>query len=245
MNFKVSQLLILMIVVVVFAVSAQAQPHEEKVFSAKLGEKVINLPTPNGFEEVTQKFEYMKTRFNATEAPANEVVAGYLPVSDCDLLRRGEKPLLTYYARVSVFRKAKELDLSPSTFQDIVDSVRKNMTTILDPDGPMMKDLTARIEKRLTDLNEAETKFDFSKPQSLGTFDVRENVYGTLTLMVIEAEVGGKKTTTPLLGGTTIMRVKDRLIYVYTYRKYDSNADLETLKQLAKQWNDSILAANK
>ena len=245
MTFKVSQLPIFLIVVLVFSVAAHAQSHEVKGFSARLGDKVINLPVPTGFEEVNQKFEYMKTRFEATEAPANEVLAGYLPVSDCELLRRGEAPLLTYYAKISVLRVAKETDISPEIYQQVVDSVRKNATKILDPDGPEMKELTRRVEKKLTEVNSAETKFDFSKPQNLGTFDVRENVFGMVMLITLDAEIAGKKKTTPMLSGTSILRTKERMLFVYTYRKYESKADLEILKELAKQWNDSILAANK
>ena len=233
-----------MIVVLLVTVPARSQSHEAKVFSARLGDKVINIPPPTGFEEVNQKFESMKTRFEVTETPLNQVLAGYLPTSDCERLRRGELPLLTYYAKVSVLRKAKEVDISPEIFQQVVEGYRKNATTLLDPDGPQMKALMKRIGKGLSEINSAETKLDLSKPQQFGAFDVRENVYGSMLLFVLDTEIGGKKAQSPMLAGTTILRTKERMLFVYTYRRFESKDDLELLKQFSKQWNDSILAAN-
>jgi len=50
--------------------------------------------------------------------------------------------------------------------------------------------------------------------------------------------------TTPILGTLTYLRVKDRMIYVYTYRKYSSPEDINVLRDFAKQWVTQILAAN-
>ena len=63
-------------------------------------------------------------------------------------------------------------------------------------------------------------------------------------MILMSIKLNPNATATPLLLGLTYMRVKQRLIYVYTYKKYDSKADIETLENFTKQWTGRILAAN-
>ncbi len=101
-----SRLALLIVAVLLTTVAiAQAQEHESrqaksspaksspaKSSSVRLGDKVILIPDPEGFEEGTSQFESFKQRVVATEAPQNDVLLAHLPVSDCELVRRGLTP---------------------------------------------------------------------------------------------------------------------------------------------------------
>ena len=115
-SFRHSKFLIAASVLVVFSAIAHAQTPPTKPLSVRLGEAVIAIPAPEGFEEVTEQFEKLKTCFRATEPPENDLLGGYLPVSDCELLRRGQNALFTYYAKVGVLRIGREHLISPSYF---------------------------------------------------------------------------------------------------------------------------------
>jgi hypothetical protein len=52
MNFKRTQSLIVGVVLLLLSTSVQAQTdHENKVVSLQLGDKVVLIPTPTGYEE--------------------------------------------------------------------------------------------------------------------------------------------------------------------------------------------------
>jgi hypothetical protein len=83
-----------------------------------------------------------------------------------------------------------------------------------------------------------------TQPINLGEFDTRPNVYSVMLLVNIKTLNSDKETTALIAGGLSYVRVKQRLIYVYTYRRYESKADLETLRDFTKHWMGQILAAN-
>lgn len=61
-------------VVFVMNASAGAQTRKAEVATFQLGDQLITIPAPNDFEEAAGQFENIKSRFSATEAPANDVV---------------------------------------------------------------------------------------------------------------------------------------------------------------------------
>jgi hypothetical protein len=63
-------------------------------------------------------------------------------------------------------------------------------------------------------------------------------------MMNFTSKSGDGEVTVPLVAGLSYVRVKQRLIYVYTYRRYNSATDVEVLRDFTRQWLGKILAAN-
>ena len=114
----------------------------------------------------------------------------------------------------------------------------------MDPNGPLMKAQLEHMEQALSSRNSTTTSVDLSKPVNLGEFDVRPNVYSVLLIVTIKIASSSGESSTPLLAGICFTRVKDRLVYFYTYRKYQSKADVDSLTTFTKQWITMILGAN-
>lgn len=228
----------------VTSVTAQAQSHEVKVFSVRVGDKAIVIPAPEGFEEATTQFEQIKTRFTVTEAPQNEMLAAHLSVDDCNLLRSGKDALFGNYTKVSVLRMARDLSISEPVFAQIVADFRKNGSTYLDMNSSKMQEMFKQWDRELTKLNAKDTKVGLSEPQNLGEFDNRSNVYSVMLMMQLTVQSGSEQGTVPMLAGVTYLKVKDKVIFVYTYRRYSSQTDVATLRDFSIKWNNSILAAN-
>ena len=77
-----------------------------------------------------------------------------------------------------------------------------------------------------------------------GEFDTRPNVYSVMLLLNFKTKSGDNEVSVPIAGGLSYVRVGQRLIYVYTYRKFTSAADVEVLRDFTKKWIGQILAAN-
>jgi hypothetical protein len=146
---------------------------------------------------------------------------------------------------VSIRRAVREQDYPAERFAQLVTAFRQNGAQILDVNGPVMKAATERLDKGLTVLSQQETQVDLSQPVNLGEFDTRPNVYSVMLLLNVTTTTADDRATVPILGGLSYIRVKQRLVYVYTYRRYDSKADASILRVFTTDWINKILAANK
>lgn len=234
----------LVVVVFVMNASAGAQTPKADVANFQLGDQVITIPAPNDFEEAAAQFESVKIRFTVTEAPGNDMLAVHLTHADCENLRAGQAAPLNFYTKVSVSKTARSLDYSVERFASLVSEFRKTGAQVLDVNSPTMKETLEHLSKDLSDLNKKETQVDMDQPLNLGEFDTRPNVYSIMLLVNLKTQSGGAKVSNPTAGGISFVRVKHRLLFVYTYRKYESKADVETLRDFTKQWIGQILAAN-
>lgn len=260
MKFSKSLVLNAAVLLCLFAAAVQAQHHEAppvrpaeaqpvrpstKSSSVQLGDQTILVPDPEGFEEGTSQFPPFKARMEATEAQQNDMLLAHLSVSDCELFRKGLPPTYNHYTKVSVLRAGRELTISSAMMKQLVDSFRQNVGTYMDPNGPAMKELERKVSQGLSELDSNQTTIDFNKPQQLGEFDKRPNINSFLMLVTVTVNADGTAGSVPVLATTSIVRVKERILFVYAFMRYRSNADMETIKAFTTKWTSSIVAANR
>ena len=231
-------------IVLILTTFAAAQAPKTGVTTFQLGNQATVIPAPDGFEEAAGQFEVIKDQFTRTEAPDNDMLAVHLPRADCDKLRMGETVNFSFYTKVSIRRSNRTQDYSTERFADLVAAFRKTSTEVLDINGPTLKNAVQQLDKAMSDINKKETKFSLSQPVNLGEFDTRPNVYGVILLVTVTTKSGDGEISVPLVGGLTYVRVKQRLLYVYTYRRYSSANDVQVVRDFTKQWISKILAAN-
>jgi hypothetical protein len=230
---------------ILFVLSTSVVAQTSKaVDTFHLGDQVIAIPAPAGFEEATSQFETIKNQFAQTEAPDNDMLAVHLPHADCEKLRAGELGPFNFYTKVSIRRAVRDQNYSAERFANLVSTFRKSGSQIMDINGATMKGIIDHLDKSLSELSKQETQVDLSQPINLGEFDTRPNVYAVMLLLNLTTKTGDREGTVPILGGLTYLRVKQRLIYVYTYRKYTSKTDVGVLRDFTKQWISQILTAN-
>jgi hypothetical protein len=224
--------------------SAPSQTRKGASTNFQLGDQIITIPDPNGFEEAASQFDSIKERFTSTEAPGNDMLAVHLRQADIARLRAGDFPLFNFYTKISMRSANRDVDFSGQDFAQLVARMRKDGSRIFDPNSPSMKETLEKINKSLTELNREETQVGLSQPVNLGEFDSRQNVYSLMLLLNFTSEIGAKKTTTHIVGSLSYVLVKQKLLYVYTYRKYESQADTVVVRDFARRWIGQILAAN-
>jgi len=224
--------------------TAAAQTQKASVATFEMGQQLIAVPAPADFEEAASQFENVKHQFTVTEDPGNDMLGIYLTHDDCEKLRAGGFSPFNFYTKVSVRRAIRDEDYSAERFANLVATFRKSGSQVLDINGPTMKSATERLGIGLSELNKKETQVDFGQPVNLGEFDVRPNVYSVMLLVNFKTTTGDGETTVPILGGLSYIRVRERLVYVYTYRRYKSKADAAILRAFTTQWIHQILAAN-
>jgi hypothetical protein len=233
----------LMIVLLTIALAAGQKPNTDVVVF-QLGDQPTRIPAPEGFEEAAAQFENIKDHFTRTEDPQNDMLAVHLPRADCEKLRANLSGSFNFYTKVSVRRDRREAEYSAEQFAALIEEFRKHGAQYLDVNSPSMKATIDRLSKGVSESKKEETRIDLSQPVNLGEFDTRPNVYAVMLLLNLKTQSSSGETTVPILGGLSFVRVKQRLIYVYTYRKYQSKQDIEVLRDFTRKWVGEILAAN-
>lgn len=235
----------------------QAQPHKSpqqaKRSSVRLGDQVVVIPDPEGYEEGTSQFPSVKALFEAIEAPINDMLLGHLPVADCTTLRNGGVIVFTRYTKVAVLKAAREIVVSDATMTDTVAEFRKNGIKMLEPDGPLAMEVMKNAEKGLTRLQSRDVGLDLNETQNLGEFDVRPNVYSVMVMMTLSVDTQGTKTIVPMLASLTFIKIRQRILYLNAYHKLSSMAAVKTelkpamkeVTQFTTKWVNEILAANQ
>ncbi|HEX8650988.1 MAG TPA: hypothetical protein VF708_09100 [Pyrinomonadaceae bacterium] len=221
------------------------KPTQKVLSIYELGDTTVEIPAPEGFEEISAQLKNIRNRFDVTEDVNNEVLAVHLPGEIANKLKRGEPAGLTFYTKISVPKRVKEKNFTSSEFAQIVSLLKSNNKEILDINSPKMQSAIKNMEQNLSELNDKETKINFSQPINLGEIESGQNVYGLMLLLKMNPQIGGKQGEVLLLCGATFVRVKQRVIYVYTYRRFQSSEDVDVLKSFTKRWVGQIMAANQ
>jgi hypothetical protein len=206
----------------------------------QLGSKAIRVPAPEGFVDTATRFDKVALRLATTEAPQNETIASYVPESLVSKLTENQNIDLPIYAKFSVGRRIKDLDCSPQNFATTVAGFKAFFPTLLDPNSQATKQLESDISGELKELSGKDQTVRLSGQKNLGYFQETPDVFSGLS--AVNLEVNGKSM--PLIGSASLVRVNDRLIFLYVYKQTTSKDDVALMMDLAKKWTASVLFAN-
>lgn len=211
----------------------------------QIGDKQIVVPAPSGFTEAASQIKAIKDRFTATEAPENDVLAVHIPDKDYQLFKKSEAVNLTFYTKVSVSKNSKNETATEADFVNFVQVFKKYFPAYIDPKGSLMKNTLSRISDNLTALNQEKTTFALDKPYNLGEIVNEANSYGIVVLSQMTAKIGDAERIQSILGGISAIRVRGKIVFVYTYKYYKNEQDIADLKTFSSNWLKQIAAANK
>jgi hypothetical protein len=213
---------------------------KEPAASYQLGTRNVLIPAPDGMVEATSQSDVVSAFFKATEAKGNEVLAVHLPQKALDTIKQGAQPDFSVYTKVSVQQALRSYDLTDKDFADATAEFEKSSAQFLNVNSPHMKELQKSISEGLSDVSGKTVDFNIDQPVNLGAFQKTANIYSVLILMKEKGSTGP-----PLLCATSFMKVNQRLLFVYTYRKYAAASDVEIIKSFTRQWTAQILSANQ
>ena len=229
-----------------------AQSQQARSSTIKLGDKVIVIPNPEGFEEASSQFEKIRLFLTAMQPPHSDTLLLHMPVSDCDRLRTGSNPEWHHYTKVSVQKSMREVRSSNADMAGLVAEWRKNGAVLFDPDGPLLTSMMERVSRRSSEATSKQITYNVNDTQDLGEFDFRPNVYSRMIFMMYTKDINGTKSMYAGIGSMTLLKIGPRIISVAVYRNFSSPAVVKTelkpavieVKQFTTKWVNEIFAAN-
>jgi hypothetical protein len=203
---------------------------------AKAGGVSLKFPSPSGgFAEVGDR---LRTTFFELLAPStNRLLTAYVPTQSLEQLNaRKAVGALDVYALVEVSRRAEYTDLTPQAFQKVLESMGPALGQL---DTQKVGDVAEEINIRLKSLG---TKpIEVGHPEMLGSIFQKDDATGFAMLMAVKQE----NRSDTMAMGMGVLRVRQRLIFAYLYRKYSSPETVDLVRKGLEGWVDEILAENK
>ncbi|HEX8246858.1 MAG TPA: hypothetical protein VF599_01645 [Pyrinomonadaceae bacterium] len=210
----------------------------------QLGNKQIVIPPPQGFVEAASQIPIIRERLDGGAAGGNDFLAAHVPAEHFQRLKKGELFDLTFYTKVTVSKKLKTFNAAEADFALFVDTFKKSFPALSDPNSKEMKAVLKSVSENLSNLNKTETTLTLSQPLTVGSIEDSRNAYGIVILFQVKAIIGGKEIVRTLVNGISAVRVKEKIIFIYTYKAYEKEPDIAALQQFSKQWLNRIIAAN-
>lgn len=199
-----------------------------------VGDASISLPAPpgQGLVELGNGRGY----FDAAVPDSNRLMAAFVLEKDVPALHTGAGKVLTPYALVETLRAAENSSVSASDFKDLVDSVSKQIGAVLDSS---FKESEDSFNQRMKSMN-LNAQVSFGKPVTLGTFFQKTDAYA----FGMMAPVTANGTTTNMVVGTILLRVKSHIVFAYFYTVYKDDQTPGEVRAMSEHWTDAILGAN-
>ena len=152
---------------------------------------------------------------------------------------------LGFYTKVSVSKNLRAVDSSQQHFSRLVETLRANSSKFLDFNRPEMRAQLKHQNKGLSELLKENAQMDLSQPVKLGEIESTPNSFGLLLLIKVKFGVGGgQQKETMMVAGSSAVRVRSRIVWVYTYRVFNSDKDADELRDFTRRWLGEILRAN-
>ena len=203
------------------------------VESFKAGGTPVAIPSPTA--EMSEVGYDNREIMEVSVAPENRLIAAFVPTEDLPKFTKGLDEL-TRYAMVQVPRRGEYMDCGASDFKEVTDGLKEAFGDVM---SSSMKEAEDEIKRRMKSLDLDEVSL--GKPIQLGCLFSKQDAYGFA--MVVPVAMGGQNMK--MACGAVLMRVKQRLLFVYLYAEYKNDETIKWIRKATEDWADAILKANR
>jgi hypothetical protein len=201
----------------------------------KAGGVALVLPAPaSDASEVGDRVR--TTLFELMVPSSNRLLSAYLPAQTLADLNAGKTmPGFDSYAMVEVIRGAEYNDSTSESFRQALQSVSEAFGHL----DAQRSDWESELNVHLKSLGGR--PIELGKPELLGILFQKTDATGFAMLSTMK-QADDTKTMSV---GFAYLRVRQRLIFAYLFRKYESPETVKSIKNELDAWTSEILAKNK
>ena len=202
----------------------------------KAGGVTLSLPGPTNFEESGDRLR--TTLFELLAPSTNRLLSAYVPVQTLAELNKGKVPTagMNVYALVEVPRRAEYADCTPQVFESLLSGMESSMGKVASEKvGQVQEEMNIRLKSLGT------KPVEFGHPEMLGGIFKKSDAGGFAMLLAVKQDTG----SVTMAAGIAALRLKQRLIFAYLYRRYDSPETVALVSKDLETWTDALLAKNQ
>ena len=216
---------------------------QDSISQLAIAEKKITLPQVKGLVQVDLP-PLMEMAKNMTYS-ANRLLGMYVEDDDYKALISGNSTDLRRYALVQTLRSLEQSELSAEGFLQISTKMKEQYAKSIKISQTILDQETKRVSQKI-----AEQTDDKSFDMKVGEIKVDQilefkNAILILAKTIIQVQSEGAMHHVPMQVGMGTARVNGKLVYFYSYSRFESEKDVAWVRDINEQWFAAIDAANK
>ena len=229
-NMRILLFCFLQLIIVQPAVSAQ--PVVEIV-----GGIPIALPVPLGFADPSSNSKELRAFGETITLPTNRLLALFILESDVRHVSSGKSFMLSRYFMVQTSRKLESANVSARDFVKLQATLKKQQSDLLERNKSRVQQHLDSASRQLgQQFQDPSLSFKVGELLPLGVFHEGDSSVGMAALIKISFLIDGKAEDLLMAVATMVALIKGKIIYLYVYSTYKSNADAEWVRSVSRQW---------
>lgn len=217
--------------------NAQKSDVSGEVESFKAGGTPIAIPAPT---TAMNEVGYDNRELMEVFVPSvNRLIAAFVLTEDLPKLSEGADDLkMAQYAMVQVPRQGEYMDCGASDFKEVTEGAKESFGEVL---SSSFEEAENEFNQRMKALDLDEATVQLGDPIQLGCLFSKKDAYAFG--MIIPVKTG--EETIQMSMSCVLMRVKNRLLFLYLYAEYKNEETVKWLRKTSESWVDSVLTSNK
>jgi hypothetical protein len=220
---------------------AQAQTTADPL---QVGGVTIEAPSLPGFNEITKVSPDVVALAQTMIPATNRLLGVYLSDWDYEKLVNGEAPDFDRYMFIQVHRELENKNISRSDFGEISTQLKAQQDTILDDVREDVGKIFDSASDQISKDYDVSLDMQLGDQKSLGVFLDQPNAVAFTSLVKYQGSLEGESFDYVMAGSTMLMKVKRRLLYVYVYSQYETQADVDWVESRTSELANLILTTN-
>lgn len=215
------------------------------ISSATIGSTTVNIATPAGYTDPSLRAPRIMQVMTKLTPPTNRLLKMYMQSSDVDTMMTGKQFDMEKYFLVQTALQAEWLEAQPSDFAKLKAELRalsaSDNVKLMDNAQPGIDQGVKDIGKMVGD---PEFAIKLNDSEALGIYRETPRSISMLNSSTVDGTVAGIVSSKRMAAGTTILLIKGKILYLYTFAPHRSEADLAWIRTTAESWETAVLRAN-
>ena len=211
--------------------------------TSRIGKSRIKLIAPPGFH-AAGSYQGLTTNAVRKATPqTNRMLDYYLSSQDLYRVKHGANAFLHRYMVVQTHQRFETRDISNSQFQHVIEaSQRRHQSLVFQLTKAKAENLHATLTMLRQQLG---ASFKLGRPAPLGVISRSDEHLTMAYIFNYSTNLVAGMNRRFRIGAVSIVRVKNKLLFLYVYGGYETSKDLNWIKDTSRRWVASILHHNQ
>jgi hypothetical protein len=212
-----------------------------QITPVRLGGTTISLPSPIGFHEISSLSPEYRRLAELNTYKNNRLLAVYFSEDDVGRIMKNEDAKMSRYMLVQTMESAVKKKISQSQFIDFAEGMKSDQYKLWDQYKnkiqPWLENTSENISNEY-DFIDYEMKI--GEPVPLGVYHDTPEAFSFALLTKYSGSEEGNAFKSVVIGGSTIMLIKKKMLFVYVYANFNDQDDIDWVRSVSKSWIKSI-----
>jgi hypothetical protein len=208
----------------------------------EIGDRVIEIPLPDEYAELTPQMSPMYEAMQAYISPQNVRFMTLIAEDKAAALLRGEAVDLGRYINVESQKDISAASITSAQFAELRSAFRNQIAEMYANVEKQLPDLVAQGNSALSETFSADVAVELGGLVPLPVHHDVDNAIANSMFMTVGTTVNSEDAGVNVLAATSlILHVRDKVLFLYVY---GTESDLEWTRNTAANWSTEIIDAN-